>query len=134
MNDNPSRRELIQFAGIWFPLFWILVAGLIYYNTGSTVGPSILVLTGVVLGGIGLLRPEFIRPIFLGWMYAAYPIGWVVSHLLLGFIYYGIVTPIGLFMRAVGYDPMERRIDRTATSYWRPVEPSDGASGYFRQF
>ena len=30
---------------------------------------------------------------------------WLVSHLAVGFFYYAVLTPIGLLMRVVGYDP-----------------------------
>jgi hypothetical protein len=67
-------------------------------------------------------------------MYAAYPIGWVVSHVLLALIYFGVLTPIGRIMAVCGYDPMERRFDRAASSYWIEREPNRDASRYFRQF
>jgi hypothetical protein len=67
-------------------------------------------------------------------MYAAYPIGWVMSHVLLGIIYYGLFTPVGRLMRLFGYDPMERRFDGAAASYWVEREPIRDPSSYFRQF
>jgi hypothetical protein len=37
-------------------------------------------------------------------------------------------------MAAVGYDPMERRFDRAATTYWVERERNVDAARYFRQF
>jgi hypothetical protein len=67
-------------------------------------------------------------------MYAAYPIGWVVSHVLLGLIYFGLLTPVGWLMKLFGYDPMERRFDRAAASYWVERERQTDAGRYFKQF
>jgi hypothetical protein len=42
-------------------------------------------------------------------------------------LFFGVVTPIGLAMRLTGRDPLRRRHDPTATSYWivrRPPGPS----------
>ena len=134
LNDNPSDRDLRQFAAIWFPLFWAVVAGMAYYTAGSLRVAAAALTVGLVVGGIGMTRVGFIRPIFLGWMYAAYPIGWVVSHLLLGAIFYLLMTPIGWAMRLVGYDPLQRRMDRSAKTFWVPVEPAADQTSYFRQF
>ena len=67
-------------------------------------------------------------------MYAVYPIGWTVSHLALAVVYYLVVTPIGLLMRLFGRDPMRRKFDPSATTYWQPHESPDEPERYFRQF
>jgi hypothetical protein len=71
---------------------------------------------------------------YIGWMYLAFPIGWTVSHVLLAVTYYLVLTPIGLIMRAVGRDPMRRRLDPEAKSYWIEHRPDRDPSRYFRQY
>jgi hypothetical protein len=133
-NSNPSDRELRQFAAIWFPLFCVVIAAASYYAAESLPIAAVTLTIGVLGGIAGYAHPGLIRPVFLAWMAAAYPIGWTVSHTLLAIIYYLLMTPIGWIMRAVGYDPLQRRFDRGAHSYWVPVEPADSKSRYFRQF
>ena len=87
-----------------------------------------------VIVAVFFAAPPVRRPLYLGWLYAAYPIGWVVSHLMLGVIYYGVFTPLGLVMRLTGWDPMNRRMEPEATSYWVEHRPSDDPARYFRQF
>jgi len=79
------------------------------------------------------LRP-LRRPLYLGWMYLLFPIGWVMSHLVLAFVYYLIITPIGLPLRALGRDPMQRRFEPDAISYWVPHRAEQDLSQYFHQF
>ena len=86
------------------------------------------------VGGIGFVLPGMLRPIYVAWMTLAMPIGWVVSHLLLLFVFYLVVTPIGLAMRLIGYDPLTRQLDRSAKSYWTPHDPSGEAARYFKQY
>ena len=88
----------------------------------------------VVVPVFGWLVPAFMRLVYLGMSYAAWPIGFVVSHVILGLVYYLVFTPIGLIMRLVGYDPMARGFDRDGDSYWieRQPETTDPAR-YFRQ-
>ena len=40
-------------------------------------------------------------------------------------VYYLLVTPAGLLSRLVGRDPLARRWDRGARSYWIPVASHD---------
>jgi hypothetical protein len=84
---------------------------------------------------VGLLVPQAIRWVYVGWMLAAFPIGWLVSHLLLAAIFFGVIMPIGLILRVLGRDPMRKSFDRSASTYWiaRPTEPTDSRR-YFRQF
>ena len=67
-------------------------------------------------------------------MYAALPIGVTVSYIILAIVYYLVVTPIGIGLRMAGVDPIVRRLDRSATSYWAPHEPPAETNRYFRQF
>ena len=74
------------------------------------------------------------RPMFVGWSYVTYPIGWVISHVLMATVYFVLFTAVGMLMRLFGYDPMTRAFDRSATTYWvRHEEPPD-VSYYFRQY
>ena len=43
---------------------------------------------------MGWLRPDWARPLYVGWLYAVFPIGWTISHLILAVIYFLILTPI----------------------------------------
>ena len=100
-------------------------APLVARAAGGLVG---VVGAGVVLGsrrrGIAFYR---------AWMLAAMPIGWVLSHALLAAVFYGVVLPVGLAMRLAGRDPMTRRLDRAAASYWVGRERVDGSERYFKQ-
>ena len=53
---------------------------------------------------------------------------------ILGLIYYLVLTPIGLLMRVFGKDPMRRRLDRTAESYWIERDEAAASERYFKQF
>ncbi len=84
---------------------------------------------------VGWVIPSFMRLVFVGMSYLAWPIGFVVSHVVLAAVYYLVLTPIGLLMRVFGYDPMARRFDREAASYWHErATAGSEAKRYFRQF
>lgn len=129
---NPSTKQLRQFAGIWFPAFCALVGWSIGHKTGHWSEVEIgWVLAGVLSVG-GLVLPALIRPIFVGLILLTFPIGWVVSHLLLGLIFYGVVTPIGLLLRMMGHDPLQLKSRKGTTAWKRSVGKVSSAS-YLRQ-
>jgi Saxitoxin biosynthesis operon protein SxtJ len=130
---SPPPRMLRQFAGLWLLFFGGLAAwqGLARGRVGVALGLAAL---AVVVGGIGLVRPKLIRPIFVGWMVLAFPIGWAVSLLLLGLVYYGLFLPIGLVFRLTGRDALQLRPRPGATTYWAPRTAPADVRRYFRQF
>jgi hypothetical protein len=67
-------------------------------------------------------------------MLIALPIGWVVSHVLLALIYFVVFTLIGVTMRLTGHDPLQRKFDRAAKTYWQSRNKSENPDRYFKQF
>jgi hypothetical protein len=132
INWNPSRRELRQFAGLCL-VFGAVAGALVLYRTGAWPVPIALLAVAFAVAVLGVSMPALIRPLYLAWLAAAYPIGWTISHLVLALIYYVVVTPIGLLMRLAGRDPLGRRPHRSPGSYWVPHEPSRDPASYFRQ-
>lgn len=94
-----------------------------------------VVLAVAVAGGILIFASRDAgRFIYRTWMFAALPIGWTFSHVILAAIYYGVITPIGLALRLTGHDAMRRRFDPNASSYWLPRRVPADPARYFRQF
>ena len=132
INKEPSQREL-TLMGIGFPIFFGIIGGVVFAATGSIEIPRIIWGAGAAVTVIFFAIPRTQRPIYLGWMYLAFPIGWTISHVLLGAVYYLLLSPVGLFMRLIGRDPMHRKYDTAATSYYE--DHTDAETGrYFRQF
>ena len=129
---SPKRKQLRQFAGIWFPAFCALVGWSIARKTGHWHEVEIGWAIAGTISIAGLAFPPLIRPIFVGLILLTYPIGWVVSHVLLGAIFYGIVTPIGLLLRATGHDSLDLKMPQGPSMWKRPVGKTDVAS-YLRQ-
>jgi hypothetical protein len=129
----PTSRTLRQFAGLWITFFGGLA---LWQGFGHDRITLALVLTGlaVTIGPLGLMKPRLIRPIFVVWMILAFPVGWMLSHVLLGCLFYGILTPIGFFFRLIGRDVLVRRFRPEAASYWTPKPAAGDVRGYFRPF
>lgn len=134
INKDPSRRQLRQFAGLVFPLFCGLVGLIAFYRFGAPRVAYGLWGFGVVAGALGLIWLPVARWLYLGLIYATYPIGFVVSHVMLLILYYLVLTPIGLVLRLLGKDPLGKRPDPGASTYWQPHDQVTDVERYFRQF
>ena len=134
INRNPTRKQLNQFGFIWLG-FMAFFGAVAWFKFDAPTAARVLWVAAAVVPILGWPAPSFMRLVFVGMSYAAWPIGFVVSHVVLALVYYLVFTPIGLLLRVFGYDPMERRADPNAAGYWveRAREERDSRS-YFRQF
>lgn len=80
-----------------------------------------------------LLMPKSLKLIYRGWMAIGDVLGWINTRIILGLVFYGVVTPIGTYRRWRGHDPMRREWDPHAQSYRVPREARD-AKHMQRQF
>jgi hypothetical protein len=134
VNWNPSRKELKQFAGIWFPLACAVLCGVLYRWNVRVGVISAFASIAAVVAVVGYFIPAVSRAVYVGWMVAAFPLGWTISHLVMGLVYYVLITPMGLIMRWCGRDSMGRTFDPGRDSYWVPRTPPKDKQQYFRQY
>ena len=133
IKNSPSPRELNWFAALGV-VFGGLVGGLIWWRTGqAAVAATIWAAAGVALG-LFVAFPSVRRPMYLAWMYAAFPIGWTVSHVVLALVFYVVFTPLGVVLRLAGHDPLQRSTRPATRTYWVKCCPAREPARYFRQF
>ena len=130
--NGQKRRQ--QLAGVLLPGMFALAGGAVRLGVDPWTVVAALWAVGVLAAATVFISAEAGRRLYVGWMLAAVPIGWTLSHIVLGAVYYLVVTPTGLIMRLVGRDPMRRRMDPEADSYWIKREPQADSSRHFRQF
>ena len=113
---NPSGRKVRQF-GLLLALFSVLSAAWWAWrghgDKARIIGPA-----GAVLGLLCAALPGALgRPVYMVWMGASFLIGCIVSPILMGLLFYGLFTPLGLLLRLLGRDAL--RLKRPAAeSYW----------------
>jgi hypothetical protein len=129
---NPPARTLRQFGWLCAIVFGGWGAKLVVTAEASSAGWG-LVAVGLTAGLLGTLYPEILRPVFVGWMILVFPIGWAVSHLLLGLLFFGVFTPVGLLLRTFGKDSL--RLQRgAASSLWQDRAQESDLRRYLRQY
>ncbi len=85
-------------------------------------------------GFFSLVWPKANLPVYLGLTILSYPIGFVLSHVIMGALFFFIITPVGLVFRVMGKDPLNRKYEPDADSYWVDSRPERAKESYFRQF
>jgi uncharacterized protein involved in cysteine biosynthesis len=63
-----------------------------------------------------------LRRLYDGWMVFVRALAWINARIILMVVFYLILTPVGLFRRLLGYDPLNRRVDSNAATYRVPRE------------
>jgi hypothetical protein len=133
IDHNPSRHKVALSATLWTMLLGSLGLVLLI-KTDSLPAAAAVWTAALLLAAAGWLLPGPTRILYLAVTYATLPFWLVVSPVVLAVVYYLVLTPTGLLMRLFGYDPMQRRFDPDAKTYWLPREQHEDVSRYFRQF
>jgi saxitoxin biosynthesis operon SxtJ-like protein len=113
---DQSIKKIRQFSALMLVVF-----GLLWYYA-LQVRMDWLALLSVLFFFFflsGFRCGSSVRFVHKYWMGLALVIGWFVSRILLGLIYFIIVTPIGLISRIFGKSFLALRFDPQKKSYWK---------------
>lgn len=70
-----------------------------------------------VLTTLAILAPMALRPIYRGWMHFGLIMSRITTPLVLGSVFFLVLTPMALVMRLLGAEQLARKFDRAATTY-----------------
>src|SRR5262249_15578768 len=122
---NPPARTLRQFAVLWLAFFGGLAVwhAVVHGRQGLGWG---LGGVAVVVAAPGLFWPRVLKPLFIGCSVATFPIGWLVSRLVLAGMFFGVLTPVALLFRWAGRDVLRVRRAENTETYWLPKPQAAG--------
>ena len=114
--DNKAIRDF----GFLIGLILLIIAGILFYKERE---PYLLfIILGITSIGLGLGLPIVIKPLYLVWMNFAVLLGWFMTRLILGLLFYIIVSPISLILRLFGKEFLELKIKSPNSSYWNHID------------
>lgn len=113
-----SFRAEKEFGLVVGGVFVLLGGWWLYRGKFATVAPVLLAL-GALFVLFGLLWPRALVWPNRAWMFLAELLSWVTTRIILGLVFFLVVTPIGVVKRLMGWDPLGRR-GAGGASYWRP--------------
>jgi Saxitoxin biosynthesis operon protein SxtJ len=131
INRNPSGRQLAVFAAAW--LVFLGAIGAKEWMRGRPSAAEVLWALAAAAPIAGFVSREALRLLYLGLSHVTRPIGVVVSLVVLAAVYYLALAPIGLTMRLFGHDPLSRKFEPGAPTYWKPRKTVMPVASYFDQ-
>lgn len=131
-NINNSPKELKKFGFTIGSVLLIVTAFLFYYDKPSFI---FWIIPAIILFISGALFPKILKPLNIIWMSFAIVLGFFMTRVILGILFYIIITPIGLIAKLFGKDFIDKRISKEKVSYWNYREQKEFSKEiYERQF
>jgi hypothetical protein len=81
---------------------------------------------------VTLTRETWLTPLNRAWMALGDLLGRIVSPIVLGVIFFAVFTPVGMGMRLLGRDAMQRRWEAARRTYWIERDPPGPPDGSYR--
>jgi hypothetical protein len=123
-----AEREFGLIVGgilLLFSLWWL------YRGKFPSVS-HITLIVGPVLVLLGLVFPKALVLPNKAWMAFAEVLSFVTTRIILAFVFFAIVTPIGVVKRLFGWDPLCRRA-AASDSYWKPYSERQGDPRHYEK-
>ena len=109
----------------------LMVLGCLPLLKHGTVRPWVIAAGGVVVL-VAVFAPRVLHKPKRAWLFLGFLIGLVVNPIVLGILFYLVVTPFGLLMRLFGRSPLILRPNPAADSYWKTrTEPASNMEEQF---
>ncbi|HEY1430606.1 MAG TPA: hypothetical protein VGF39_03110 [Stellaceae bacterium] len=83
-------------------------------------------LASFVLLGLALFAAPLLHPLNCAWRWISVQLFKLANPLVMAVLFFGVLTPIGLIMRAAGKDTLRLRSDKESASYWLARASQDG--------
>ena len=115
--------------GVVFFIVFLLIAIYPLINNGELrIWSSIIAIIFLILG---LINSKVLTPLNKLWFKFGLLLGKVISPIIMGIIFFLVVTPIALIMKIIGRDLLNLKFNKGKT-YW--IEKNDPKSSMKNQF
>ena len=118
-----------SFGLVFFVVF--LIVGLWPLKSGEDIRIWSLTLS-IIFIILGIINSKLLTPLNILWFKFGIFLGTIISPIIMGIIYFLVVTPIGVFMRLLGKDLLKKNKIKNASTYW--IERDKQQSTMKKQF
>ena len=123
----PSERTF----GFVFTGIFLIVAGYLWYHDGKPVAIQVFLVLSVAFLAFSIFMPIVLRPLNKAWYKLGLLMGRVVSPIVLGILFFILISPIAIVMRIAGRDPLKLR-KQNVESHWIDRAPPGPESTSFK--
>lgn len=122
----PSERS----TGFVFVAVLLIVA---YLIRGHPPAAAIALLLAAILLALSLLASHLLKPLNILWFRFALLLNKIMSPIIMFVLFAATIVPFGLVMQLIR-DPLRKRRDSSASSYWIERQPHENTGSMTNQF
>ena len=131
---DKEKKNLLVF-GYGLATIFVFISFRLWHNHGLNAMHALLFPCIIVLVFMTGMRYDLLRPFYRQWMKVAHFIGSVITGLVLSALFYLVFAPVGILLRLLRKDLLDRKADHAVNSYWIKKEQVDfDKNHYTRQF
>ena len=109
----PTNRNF----GLVFSIFFLVLSAYFYLNFNMNLSTIIFIFLSLIFFIFGILNSKVLYPINLIWHKFGILLGKIVSPIIMGIIFFLVVTPIGIFLKIIKKDILNLKFNKNKT-YW----------------
>jgi len=113
-----------SFGLIFFIVFFIIALWPLKNNGDYSQIRTFPLCFSLIFLVLGILNSKFLTPLNTLWIKLGLILGAIVAPIVMGFIFFLVVTPVGFSMKILGKDLLSKKIDKNMKSYWIKREKS----------
>lgn len=114
-NIKSEKSDLRKF-GVTIGTIFLIIAGFFFWKENESF--QLFLTIGITLFAVGIVIPVILKPVYWVWMVFATVLGWFMTRVILSFLFYVILTPIGLIARTFGKQFLDLKCNKTDSTYW----------------
>ena len=128
-NNNIKISSNRSFGIVFFVVFLVISLYPITYSEDIRIWSLIISFIFIILG---LLNSKILTPLNKLWFKFGVILGKIISPIIMGIIFFLVVTPIGLIMKVLGKDLLRLKYNKKDNTYW--IEKNGPKSKMKNQF
>ena len=104
-----------SFGFVFFLVFLVISLYPLVNNENLRIFFLIISLIFLILG---LINSKILSPLNLLWFRFGLLLGKIIAPIVMALVFFLVITPIGIFLRLIGKDVLNRKYDKSKKSYW----------------
>jgi len=117
LNKSKIQISSNRSFGIVFSIVFFIIAFWSFRGDFSQI-KILPLLISIVFLIMGLLNSKFLTPLNKLWIKFGYLLGSIISPIIMGLIFFLVVTPTGIILRILGKDILNIKQKSNKNSYW----------------
>ena len=115
---NNSKIKINSTRGFGIVFFFVFVIASLWplINENSLRVWSIFV--AIIFLILGLMNSNFLTPLNILWFKFGKLLGFIIAPIIMGIVFFVVITPTGLIMKLIGKDLLNNKYDNKIKSYW----------------